>query len=485
MARDAKRTRTLAENVKTTTTSKWVFGGTGTLRDVVPLPPLLKLAIDAIIWLCRHPIQLVLVASFIAAIIINWNLVDAVFITLMAALGLALIKTLYIRYATRLRNRRYQRISHAPTKPITVPLDRQSAHGAFITLDRSILIGGENGSGKSNLVWHILDTANRYNIPYRLHVIDPKGGVEMQDLTQSPYILNYVDRSAKAEPLITKVRKLMDQRLDDMTARGTKKNIPTEQNPLHILIIDELLLLPNQLKEGVGSELAEILAVGRAASFIVVACTQLGQVDSIGRIRDLFAQRVCFAVRTQEMTDAILGTSATKDGATAHLLTRPGDGYVFSEDSDHEKYFFRFRAPFITDTLFVALAKPAPKEEKFPHPIRDRKAIAPRDHQLTTTTQPQLRDSGVFVDEPVNLTTRKAAVYQLYAFDGTPMYTGKAVSPKSRLKQHKQNSQPWFDQCDLSKTVITWYPTESDALDAEKQAIKAYRPIYNQIHNAY
>jgi hypothetical protein len=43
----------------------------------------------------------------------------------------------------------------------------------------SLLVGGASESGKSNLVWYILSALNELQVPYRLWVIDPAGGVEL------------------------------------------------------------------------------------------------------------------------------------------------------------------------------------------------------------------------------------------------------------------------------------------------------------------
>lgn len=343
----------------TSITSKWVVGGTGTLRDVWPLPPILKIALDATTWLIRHPIFLALPLVFInVAIRYTWQ--EAILATFLATIGIALFKMQYTKYQLK-SNIRYLEKVNLDSFTATVPLDPTNNRRAILNLNRSVLIGGESGSGKSNMVWKILKGLNDFKIPYRLHVIDPAGGVELQDLEDSPYLVNYVDRANKADKLIARMRDDMDARLAYMKQNRTRKHAPTIEHPLIVLIIDELLLLSTQLKQGVSSPLGELLAVGRKAGFIVIACTQIGQVDTIGRIRDLFPQRICFAVRTSDMADAILGTFATRDGAEAHLLSRPGEGYVFAEDSNsHEKYFERFRSELITNTQDIAKPPPNP-----------------------------------------------------------------------------------------------------------------------------
>lgn len=221
-----------------------------------------------------------------------------------------------------------------------------------INLTTSILIGGASESGKSNLVWYILSQLNSYRIPYRVWVIDPAGGVELADLEDSPLTRQYVDRIGGIPTIIKAFRTSMDNRLNDMKVKKIRRHNPTRAEPLEILIIDELLLCQSQLKGGdADSPVGEVLASGRKALHIVMACSQLGQKDVVGQIRDLFPQRICLKTLTQESTDAVLGSNATQDGANCHRISNRGEGYVFTDVS---QTFERFRSPLVTDTHTVA-----------------------------------------------------------------------------------------------------------------------------------
>lgn len=232
------------------------------------------------------------------------------------------------------------------------PINLDPTGDAALLLTKSILIGGESESGKSNLVWYILNQINAAQVPYRLWVIDPAGGVELADLEDSPLTRSYVDRISQIANLVDGFRSSMDTRLSSMKEKRVKRHTPSPQEPLEILIIDEILLARSQLKGGdAASPLGEILASGRKALHIVIACSQLGQKDVIGQIRDLFPQRVCLRTRTQEMTDAVLGTNATTDGANCHRITGKGEGYVFTDQSG---VFEKFHAPLVTETRTIS-----------------------------------------------------------------------------------------------------------------------------------
>lgn len=222
-----------------------------------------------------------------------------------------------------------------------------------IELDTSILVVGESGSGKSNLTWDILNELNLLRheqvLDYRLHVIDPKK-VELADLVESPFIEAYADNPKDADAVIGSFYKSMMDTFERMKEAKLRQLPLSMENPLRILVIDELLLI-RQANKGVDSELGEILSAGRAAGHIVIANSQLGQVDAISRLRDLFPQRVCMAVKSADLTNAVLGPNAESRGARCSEIAEKGVGYVFTEYSGA---FQRFKCPYIGDVEMVA-----------------------------------------------------------------------------------------------------------------------------------
>jgi hypothetical protein len=51
------------------------------------------------------------------------------------------------------------------------------------------------------------------------------------------------------------------------------------------------------------------------------------------------------------MTDAVLGTSATSDGANCHRISRKGEGYVWTDLSG---VFEKFNTPLVRETTTIA-----------------------------------------------------------------------------------------------------------------------------------
>lgn len=350
----------MAKSQRVNITDKWIIGGDGTWRDLLVVSPYTKLLIDAI-WALVHPREYYTFKKVLLTIFyMVWAALELPTpLAILASINfIVFLHTLSLTYryvktnANHLRYKRYQ-----SSEPF-VPLDETGDPRSAILLTRHVLIGGDSGSGKSNAVWMILEGLTRYKIPFRISVIDPAGGVELNDLQDSPYTTQYVDRPTDADSLIIDFRDRMNDRLRIMKAHSIRQFDP--RNPLpeddgnwHYLIIDELLLCAAQIKQGVLSPLGDILAVGRKAGFIVVALTQLGQKSTLGDFRDLFPQRVAFATRTHEMTDAILGTGASND-APAHYLRSVGEGFLYNERA---KGYYQFHTRHITDTHGIAYPK--------------------------------------------------------------------------------------------------------------------------------
>lgn len=214
----------------------------------------------------------------------------------------------------------------------------------MVELDTSILVVGESGSGKSNLTWNILNALNENNVPHRDYVLDPKK-VELAELMDGRYTVQYADNQDDFQRVIEQFHKDMLATFARMKRDGIRRIQLSDENPLNILIIDEMLLL-RAAKDGIDGPLGEILSAGRAAGYIVIANSQLGQVDAISRLRDLFPQRVCMAVKSDDLVNAVLGPKAFEKGARCTEITEKGVGYIYTEFAGA---FQRFKPPYVDD----------------------------------------------------------------------------------------------------------------------------------------
>lgn len=339
-----------------------------------------------------------------------------------------------------------------------------SVHKAAVTILTylSLLIIGRTQSGKSNIIWSLINYLNYYDIPYRIRVIDPKGGVELPDLKNSPYCIDYCNDASKAEKVIDKADADMHERFRQLSAMGVRHiRIPTVEMPLDILIVDEMLHLK---KYDANDKFGLRLSQGAAALHVTWAMSQLSQVDALGRVRDLFPQRICMAVESADVTDAALGTNAEKRGAKASEIdpNNPGVGYMFR---DGKRGFTKFRVPLIYDDETDPISKGTPIVES----------------TGTASIASMINGKLVHIKDKTNVRT---AVYRLYNSMGRLLYVGIAWNTRKRFAQHGK-TQPWWKEVDMSQTEITWYGTRKLAKQQETVAIKTEFPLYNKAENKY
>jgi hypothetical protein len=303
----------------------------------------------------------------------------------------------------------------APASRLRIPMAVSDLDSLVdLNTELSALFVGESGSGKSSFVWGGLAGFQVKQIPVRLRVIDPAGGVELSALkeagswvwtsaTTDPvgkgvvrylgasrrilgpaeptggmpaklglpkdalrfcepclrgvhpmfHVHSYTDRARDAETIMDNAHTAMFTRLRSMDSR---QHMPSPDQPHDLTVVDEMLLLKDMLSKGVSSSVGELLTIGRKAAFTIWGCSQLPQKDSLGDTRDLFPQRFCFAVRNREATDIVLGPGASASGARAHTITDQmrGVGYRYSHEN---RAYARFRGPKISDKTAERIAR--------------------------------------------------------------------------------------------------------------------------------
>lgn len=76
--------------------------------------------------------------------------------------------------------------------------------------------------------------------------------------------------------------------------------------------------------------------------------------------------------------------------------------------------------------------------------------------------------------------TTKTALYRHFDASNRLLYVGISLSAVSRLKQHTMDKE-WAG--DIVTVTVEQYETRQEALDAERSAIIAEKPLWNIIHN--
>jgi predicted GIY-YIG superfamily endonuclease len=78
--------------------------------------------------------------------------------------------------------------------------------------------------------------------------------------------------------------------------------------------------------------------------------------------------------------------------------------------------------------------------------------------------------------EPIEFGEDPTALYRLYGHDSELLYVGITEAPARRMAHHA-DTQPWWPE--VVRKTMAWYPTRSEADEAETAAIDAEKPKYN------
>lgn len=323
---------------------------------------------------------------------------------------------------------------------------------ASVKMNLSLLIGGITESGKSSVIQALTADLLRQQVPMWLYISDTKGR-EFREYAQHVGTTNgnltvkqYVTDPKASEEMVKLVCKNMETRARMTEGRDWK---PSAENPLVVLIVDEFMDLHDTIKNANRSDLATIIRKGRAVGYTSWLGTQSAIKTAMGDVRDLVPQRIAMATRSRAATEAILGDEAVACGAMSHEIRddQPGTGYTFGET---DRTSNRIRAAYVKDD--------------------DLKMIA------AGTLPPQLigrtRDA---IGEVVG----NHALYRWFNDSGELLYVGITNDVGRRTDEHAEKE--WWSQ--VASSQVEWFPSRKAALDAEKRAIIAERPLFNVQHN--
>ena len=251
-------------------------------------------------------------------------------------------------------------------------------------LGNHLLIAGSTGSGKGSVLWsllHALSPGIRSGL-VEAWGIDPKGGMEFalgQHLFTrycyggDPDADQGEDSGADDDEGDGTAHELafaerLEQAVAIMQARQTRLrgftrlHTPTEDEPLILIVIDELASLTAYVndrdsKRRIRSALSMLLSQGRAVGVSVVAALQDPRKDVLP-FRDLFPARIALRLTEREQVDMVLGDGYRARGARCDRIptSLPGVAYVV-EDGIPEPARIRFA--YLTDTDIHTLGRPA------------------------------------------------------------------------------------------------------------------------------
>jgi S-DNA-T family DNA segregation ATPase FtsK/SpoIIIE len=240
--------------------------------------------------------------------------------------------------------------------PLTLPV-----------LGSHLLVAGVTGAGKGSAVWATLAALGPAIRDRRVLVwaIDPKGGAELMPGRRLFDRFVFGGTTATGGPWQLAIAELLDEavaamqtRLANMRARGVRTHAPTVDEPLLLIVVDEVASITAYvsdpaLRRRIENALSLLLSQGRAPAVSVLAATQDPRKETL-TFRDLVPLRV--ALRTAEpVADLILGAGARARGAHTDRIdpTLPGVGYVLDEGQAEP---VRVRFAYADDAAIARLA---------------------------------------------------------------------------------------------------------------------------------
>ncbi|AVH21716.1 FtsK/SpoIIIE domain-containing protein [Nocardia cyriacigeorgica] len=214
-----------------------------------------------------------------------------------------------------------------------------------------ILLAGAMGSGKGSVLWSIISGVGPAIKAGLVDVwmADPKGGMEFG--RGRPLWVRFEWTAAGILAMLAEAVKVMDERSARLREAGIRKLVPTVDEPLILIIIDEAAALSSYATREEQEQFRQLtgllLSKGRAVGVTVIAALQDPSKETMPN-RQLFPVRIGLRLDEPTQTTMVHGQGARDRGARCDQISdqTPGVGYV-GEDGTTE--FVRVRAFWVSD----------------------------------------------------------------------------------------------------------------------------------------
>ncbi|MFI5540298.1 FtsK/SpoIIIE domain-containing protein [Nocardia sp. NPDC051900] len=253
-----------------------------------------------------------------------------------------------------------------------------------------ILLAGATGSGKGSVLWSIiaaLGPAIKAGL-VDLYLADPKGGAEFGK-GENRLFVRFATDNTTILAMLAEAVELMRERLARMRAAGLRKIVPSTDEPLILIIIDEAASLSSYATRDEQQEFRRLtgllLSQGRAAAVSVIAALQDPSKETMPN-RQLFPVRIGLRLDEPTQSAMVHGQGARDRGARCDEISdlTPGVGYV-GEDGTSE--FVRVRAYFVSDDDIDAIVDAYSPAPQITGPAEDYSGFDPDDLGEGTDTE--------------------------------------------------------------------------------------------------
>jgi len=225
--------------------------------------------------------------------------------------------------------------------PLPIGVDELGRAAEVTLLGNNFLIGGEPGSGKSNLL-QLLAAVAALDPAASLYCLDPKR-VELsrwRGLSRGfagPEL-------ADAVTVLKEVSEEMGRRYSHLESHQARNLSVEEGLGLQVVLVDEAMMYLSSPDKAAVAEFSSLLkalvSLGRAAGVVVALATQKPATDVIASsIRDNISIRAAFRCTTKEASDVVLGSGWAAKGISAADIdpATPGACYLLAEGATPKK----------------------------------------------------------------------------------------------------------------------------------------------------
>jgi DNA segregation ATPase FtsK/SpoIIIE, S-DNA-T family len=221
-----------------------------------------------------------------------------------------------------------------------------------------VLVAGVTGAGKGSVVWSMLRALAPaiHAGTVQVWAVDGKAGME---LAPGKGLFTQLATSVEAGV------ELLELAVQRMTERATRLagqyrlHAPTEEEPLLLVLVDEVALLTayqpdRKLRERAERALATLATQGRAPGVVLVAALQDPRKEVLG-LRKLFPTKIGMRLDEKTQVDMVLGDGARDAGALCHKIPDDLAGVAYVK-LDGLREPVRVRASYLNDADIAVLA---------------------------------------------------------------------------------------------------------------------------------
>ena len=220
---------------------------------------------------------------------------------------------------------------------VPIGIDEEGEVVTVYLAERSFLLGGEPGSGKSvtlaNFLAYLIQDPT-----VDLYIFD---GKPPELLSWKPLAKGFVGTDINAaNSMLDTLHDLMNERYRVLEELRVKKVTPDLGLSLVVVVIDELPYYLRNVDVRAAKEfynkLQDLIARCRAAGIVVIVSAQKPSTDAVpSLLRDLIPVRLAFRCSTGDASDTILGNGWASQGYSASSipLNDRGVGFVLGESS--------------------------------------------------------------------------------------------------------------------------------------------------------